>query len=305
MNSFFRYKQLLQLIITNFKEIVREPGVLFWGILFPILMSVGLGLAFTQKVNVVRKVAIIEEKSSSALHHDSISLKQYFQDASLAARDTVVDGTAGFTYTLLNDKLGNTTFIFLKTNWDNAMIWLKQGYVNVIMKETNGKVDYHFDPANSDAKLSYILLSGSNDKENADQIKPLTLSGTRYIDFLIPGLIAMGIMMSCMWGLSYSMIEKRSKKLLRRMVATPMKKSHFLIGMITVRVGMNFVESFLLFIFAAFAFDIRIQGNLPALFTIFIAGNIAFEEMHAVIITISRCRHPPVPAPRGVLLLVP
>jgi ABC-type multidrug transport system permease subunit len=79
-----------------------------------------------------------------------------------------------------------------------------------------------------------------------------------------------------MWGLSYGIIEKRSKKLLRRMVATPMKKSYFLIGLITVRVGMNFVESGLLLLFSWLVFGITIQGNIPALIALFIAGNIAF-----------------------------
>jgi ABC-2 type transport system permease protein len=89
-------------------------------------------------------------------------------------------------------------------------------------------------------------------------------------------LIAMGIMMSSLWGISYGIIEKRTKKLLRRMVATPMKKSHFLIAKITVRLVMNFFESALLFLFAWLVFDIKIQGSIPALFLIFIAGNIAF-----------------------------
>ena len=83
-------------------------------------------------------------------------------------------------------------------------------------------------------------------------------------------------MMSCMWGISYGMIEKRSKKMLRRMVATPMRKSHFLIALMAVRIAMNFIEAGLLFLFAWFAFDISIQGNIAALFVIFIAGNIAF-----------------------------
>ncbi|MEI6900451.1 MAG: ABC transporter permease, partial [Bacteroidota bacterium] len=102
------------------------------------------------------------------------------------------------------------------------------------------------------------------------------LSGTRYIDFLIPGLIAMGIMMACMWGISYGIIDNRSKKLLRRMVATPMKKSHYLIALISVRIVMNFIESSLLFVVALLVFGIQIQGSIPALVTIFLAGNIAF-----------------------------
>jgi ABC-type multidrug transport system permease subunit len=107
-------------------------------------------------------------------------------------------------------------------------------------------------------------------------VEPLTVGGTRYIDFLIPGLIAMGVMMSCLWGISYGIIEKRSKKLLRRMIATPMRKSYFLLTMIGVRIALNFTESALLFIFAWLVFDITIQGNIAALLGIFIAGNISF-----------------------------
>ena len=86
----------------------------------------------------------------------------------------------------------------------------------------------------------------------------------------------MGVMMSIMWGISYEIIDNRAKKLLRRMVATPMKKSHYLIALMSVRVGMNFVESGLLFFFTWLAFGIRVQGSVPALLAIFLAGNIAF-----------------------------
>jgi ABC-type multidrug transport system permease subunit len=113
-------------------------------------------------------------------------------------------------------------------------------------------------------------------RETNPEIQPLSVSGTRYIDFLVPGLIAMGVMMSCMWGVSYAIIERRSKKLLRRMVATPMKRSNFLTALIAVRILMNFVEAGLLFLFAWLAFNITIQGNVAALFALFIAGNFAF-----------------------------
>jgi ABC-2 type transport system permease protein len=135
---------------------------------------------------------------------------------------------------------------------------------------------------NPDAQLTYLKLAGIFGKDailpenNNAEIKPLTVSGTRYIDFLVPGLITMGVMMSCMWGISYGIIEKRSKKLLRRLVATPMKKSHFLIALITVRITMNFIESAILFIFSLVAFKIKIQGDISTLIVMFLAGNIAF-----------------------------
>ena len=123
--------------------------------------------------------------------------------------------------------------------------------------DRDDSVEYHFDPMNPDAELTYLKLGNllservkSVLKRINSEIKPLTVTGTRYIDFLVPGLITMGVMMSCMWGISYGIIEKRSKKLLRRLVATPMKKSHFLIALITVRIAMNFIESAVLFFFS-------------------------------------------------------
>jgi ABC-type multidrug transport system permease subunit len=136
---------------------------------------------------------------------------------------------------------------------------------------------------NSDAELTYLKLSSIVGKgeiletKAGSEIKPLTIKGTRYIDFLVPGLITMGVMMSCMWGISYGLIEKRSKKLLRRLVATPMKKSHFLIALITVRTTMNLIESMVLLLFSLFAFKMSIQGNLTALIILYLSGNIAFS----------------------------
>jgi len=166
--------------------------------------------------------------------------------------------------------------------WDDAMKLLKRGTINLLISGQNNSVEYHFDPMNSDAELTFLKLSsiiGNGEIISArsnSEIKPLTVTGTRYIDFLVPGLIGMGVMMSSMWGISYGIIEKRSKKLLRRLVATPMRKSHFLIALITVRITMNFIESSVLFLFALIAFKMTIQGDISALILTFLAGNIAF-----------------------------
>ncbi len=156
-------------------------------------------------------------------------------------------------------------------------------------KKKHDSVEYHFDPMNSDAELTYLKISnylGEGDvtqvKPNSE-IRPLTITGTRYIDFLVPGLITMGVMMSCMWGISYGIIEKRSKKLLRRLVATPMKKSYFLVALITVRIIMNLIESSVLLIFALFAFNMTVQGDLSALILLYLAGNIAFAGLAVLI----------------------
>lgn len=277
MLRYFKQKQLRQLLAVHAKELLREPTVLFWGFVFPILMALGLGIAFTNQADAVIEVAVIESANSG--RSDLIDRFLNHQTETIPPSEDKPELRRLF---LENKKLGNTTFLFRKCSWEEGMTLLKKGKLNILMEESAAKIYYHFDPLNPDAQVTYLKLSKLftgqpliKSQDNPD-IKALTLSGSRYVDFLIPGLIALGIMMSCMWGLSYGMIEKRSQKLLRRMVATPMNKSFFLMALISVRTLLNILESSTLFLAAWLAFDISVQGSVPALILIFLAGNFAF-----------------------------
>jgi hypothetical protein len=243
-------------------------------------MSLGLGLAFTKKTDVIRKVAVINITEGSSVD-TGISVLAGFLQNNCEMNASGESDSWKWKYTIRDEKLGNSVFLFYKMKWDEAVKFLKRGTINVLLVGKSDSVEYHFDPMNPDAQLTYLKLSAVAGKgevqtiHGSAEIRPLTVTGTRYIDFLVPGLIAMGVMMSSMWGISYGIIEKRSKKLLRRLVATPMKKSHFLIALITVRIAMNFIESLVLFLFALFAFKMTIQGNISALILMFLAGNIA------------------------------
>ena len=190
---------------------------------------------------------------------------------------------ADYVMELKNKKLGNLSITFIETSWIEAYKLLKKGNVSIIIEDHVDDIKYHFDPANSEAlslyqQVSSLFQYGINAyAANESEIKTLTISGTRYIDFLIPGLLSMGIMMSCTWGISYTLIDRRSKKLLRRMVATPMKKTNLLVALITARFTMNLLEGIILFLFAWLYFHIHIQGSILALIAIFLAGNIAFS----------------------------
>jgi ABC-type multidrug transport system permease subunit len=270
--------QLYQLTYTFFLETIREPEVLFWGILFPVLISIGLGLAFTQTSETKFHIMIVE-KSQTEL--DSL-LNVY-------ATHNIKDGQELLTWRIEDKITGNTEFNFIRSNWKSAIVSLKRGESEMIITDSIGKIQYHFDPHNSQAELAYMKLSAlikspaSSTDTGQSQINPLTLKGVRYIDFLIPGILSMGVMSAIMWGLSYTIVERRSQKLLRRMVATPMRKSNFLIAMMLVRILMNFGQSFILFVFARLLFGIHIQGNIGALIVLFIAGNIAFTGIAVLI----------------------
>jgi ABC-2 type transport system permease protein len=288
MSRILRLKQLWYLTLAHFRELIREPGVLLWGVVFPILMSLGLGLAFSKKADVLRKVAVI--KSEYSIETDSSAIFRFLNNkCEIHTYSDEDKDDYNWRFEIKDKKLGNTEFLFYEMDWDKAIVLLKRGTLNLILKNNNDSTEYHFDPVNSDAELTYLKLSpyiGSGQVMPAgmtDEIKPLTLAGTRYIDFLIPGIITLGVMMSSMWGISYGIIEKRSKKLLRRLVATPMKKSHFLIALITVRVGMNFLEAVIMVLFATLVFNMTIQGSIPAMIVLFLAGNIAFSGLAVLV----------------------
>jgi len=282
MNKPFDFPQLFQLISSHFKEIIREPAVIFWGIVFPILMALGLGVAFTRQADIVRHVAVIDDPPAQLEQSTNKSPIQAILETNGQRMDPNGDAPPRYQITWTDEKLGTTIFIFEKTSWKNALVLLKRGNLSIIMADADGQIHYHFDPMNTDAHFSYLKLSKifggeiTPRMEHPESVQPMTVPGTRYIDFLVPGLMSMGVMMSCMWGLGYGMIDKRSKKLLRRMVATPMRKSYFLISLMTVRIMMNLIESSLLFLFTWLAFDITIQGSIPGLLAVFLAGNISF-----------------------------
>ncbi|MFO8111631.1 MAG: ABC transporter permease [Desulfosalsimonadaceae bacterium] len=294
MRNRFHIQQFLHLTLAHLKEVTRQPAILFWGIIFPILLSIGLGMAFTRAAETEHHIGFTNADESGSAPRAPDVIEALFSSSMRDPDHTlgILDETS-FMLTVRDDMLGDTLYIFDAGSWDESILRLKQGRIHLIMEITDaGDVMYHFDPQNQDARLAWHALrtlvgvdapptdgefkTPATIPDTGARVSPLEIPGTRYIDFLVPGLISMTVMMSCMWGISYGMIDKRSKKLLRRMVATPMVKSHFLAALMLVRIFINIVESALLVFFAWMIFDIAIQGSAGALVMVFMAGNIAF-----------------------------
>ncbi len=282
-----RTSQFKELLLIQFKEFFREPAALFWSFIFPILISLALGFAFTDKPSVFQKAAVVfTNKTDTSLLNTFLEKKCVKKTVPTLAYEIAID----------NQHFGKTTTQFLICSWQEGETKMKRGEISIILTEENGKVLYHFDPANSSARLAYIgissMLEGKNLVSDQAEIKPLESKGTRYVDFLIPGLLTMGIMSSCLWGISYGLIEKRSKKLLRRMVATPMKKSWFMITMFTSRYVFTLLETIVLLAFAHVVFGVTMQGSWLAFAAIIISGSFFF--MGLSILLASRTSNPQV-----------
>ena len=278
-----RRKELWQLIIIHFKELLREPGVLFWGIGFPILMAWGLGIAFTSNKETRKDIAIVNFTGKG-------KLASFLETKAQAGTDR--NNRKEYSYTVNDNVFGKNVFTFIPMDISEATVGVKRGMYLVMIDNSNDSTVFHLDPANPDARLLQLqistVLKGKQTEETFTEaeIVPLDVKGTRYIDFLVPSLLAMNIMMACMWGMSWTIIERRKGNLLRRMMVTPVRRYNILLGLMTARVTMNFAEALLLVLFAWFYFGMVIQGSIAALILVFIAGNIAFTGI--AIITSSR-----------------
>jgi len=272
-------RSLLQLTLIHFREFLREPGILFWSLFFPILMAWVLGIAFSSKPETIQTYAVV--KNNNEVYEPLANFLGNIP--SKINRFKKLEKTRK----LVDEKLGNTSFRFIYTSWDSAVLMLKRGQTQMIVREFSDKLEYNFDPRSSDAKLGYItltsLLKDGKLQATSAEIKPLTRVGTRYIDFLIPGMIGLGMMNSLFWGMCYGLIEMRMKKLLRRMVAAPMRKSEFLLSHFIARLTLSFIEAVILLLFAWLYFKIQIQGSIFALLLLFLAGDFAFAGISVLI----------------------
>ena len=273
---------LLRLVISQFKIFFREPGVVFWSFGFPVIMAWILGIAFANKSEILSNVAIVSENKQT------LSVFPKWLHDKTGTLQTELSGESELEWEVGQNEGNRARFRFRLMSAEEAVLALKRGQVSLwIEGNPESSLSYRFDPDNAEARLTYLLLEGAFKKKNTSELKtevrPLTMVGIRYVDFLIPGLMAMSIMNACLWGIGWNLIELRIKKLLRRMVATPLRKSVFLLSHGLNRMILSAAEMFLLYVFAYFYFDIRIQGSLLALALVFLSGYCSFVGIAVLI----------------------
>jgi ABC-2 type transport system permease protein len=229
---------LLELTLARLRLYYREPGAIFWSFGFPILMSLALGVAFRNRPPEPVAVAVARAPGADAI------------------------------YTLLAADPDLRASLLAPADAANA---LRVGKVALVV-EPGEPVTYRFDPARPESRLARALAddavqsaAGRTDPARVRDAK-VTEKGGRYIDFLVPGIIGLNLLSAGMWGIGYVIVETRTKKLLKRMLATPMRRSDFLLSFVLMRLLFVVVELPVLLGFAYLAFDVTVRGSL-ALFT--------------------------------------
>jgi ABC-2 type transport system permease protein len=237
---------LWQLTLVRFREFLREPEALFWVFGFPLLLAAGLGLAFRNTPAEVLSIGVVGTDRAA------------FEQAPTLAVDP---------FPALEDGLRA----------------LREGRIALLVERpAGGNVVYHYDdtnPEGRDARLRADLAvqqsAGRHDPVAAeDQLMRET--GSRYIDFLIPGLLGMNLMGGSIWSMGFAIVEARRRKLMKRLIATPMPRHFFLLSFLISRLAMLVVEVGAFVGFAVLVFGVPIRGSLALVAGICVLGSLAF-----------------------------
>jgi ABC-type multidrug transport system permease subunit len=248
-----RWAGYVQLMIAREKEMWREPEVIFWVFVFPILLALGLGIAFRNKPAEVTRVAIVAGEGAAR----ALAWLQASPQKRSVRTDVLPEAQA-----LNQFRLGK--------------------YDLVVIPEAGGGLRYRYDPARPESVLARAtvndaLQAAAGRKEALPTSeKASSEPGARYIDFLIPGLLGMNLMNSGMWGIGFALVEMRQRKLLKRFVATPMRRSDFLLALASSRLALMLVELALLLGFGVLAFQMRVLGSWASVILISTVGALCF-----------------------------
>lgn len=255
---------LWELCLMRVRSMVREPSALFWTFVFPLLTSVALGIAFRNRALDELAVAVAEGPNAQAI----------------AAQLDAADG--------LRAEVAPLT---------EAKDWLRRGRAALVVVPGVDPVrpELIVDPTQPDGRTARLMaldaLERAAGREDRLTVKTeeVTAPGSRYIDFLIPGLLGMNLMMSGVWGLGWAIVQMRTGKLLKRLMATPMRRSHFLLSFMLSRNVLAVGEILFFLLYARLLFGVRVFGSPVELVVFALCGSLAFAGLS--LLTASRAQN--------------
>ena len=239
---------LTALTLARIRLMMREPEMVFWVFVFPVLMALALGIAFQNRAEEPMSVAVRDTPGAAPVL------------AALAR----ADGLDGFA-----------------TAPENELALLRDGGAHLVVVPGSPPT-YRYDAARPESRLTRLLVdralaaAGGRGPASTARIEEVETPGSRYIDWLVPGLLGLNIMGTGMWGIGFGVVTARSRKLLKRMTATPMRRSHFLASLVAARLAFLAFEMLALLGFAAWAFGVGNAGSLAVLVVAALTGALAF-----------------------------
>lgn len=237
------------LLLVRLKVLVREPRILFWSSGFPMLLAFALGGAFRGQT-VESLIGVVPGPNAESV---------------AAAIDA------------------SPRLAVQRMSLEEARDGIRHATIVLAVEPTTDGVKYHFDPTRADTESSRLLVddilqraAGRRDTLGVTPVHHATPGG-RYVDWLIPALIGMQMMMGCLTGFGYALTSARESGVLKRFAATPMKRWHYLLAFILARTILTAVEVPLMVVVGRLAFDVRVYGSFVSLAIVSVFGTLAFS----------------------------
>jgi ABC-2 type transport system permease protein len=259
-----RYWPLGQIILARVREFYREPEALFWVYGFPILLVVGLGIAFRNQP--VERITVDVQAGPQA-----------------EAIERAMAGQEKFEAQIVSP--------------EEARLRLRNGRTALVVSakiESAPHYDFFYDPSRPESVLARNavddVLERAAGRKDLAEVKehPFDEPGGRYIDFLIPGLLGMSLMGGGLWGVGFVTVDMRIRKLLKRFLATPMRRGDFLAGVMISRLLFMVPEVIVLLVFARVAFGVVIYGSLFAVLLLILLGAVTFAGLGLLVASRAR-----------------
>lgn len=244
-------RALVELTLSRLREFMREPEAIFWAFIFPILMSIAMAVAFPSR-GATPVVIAIEAGDGADAARRALTSVPGIEIRNLASAEQA-----------------------------DA---LRDGDVHLIVVPTDPPT-YRFDPAREDGRAARLVVDDALQRAAGRanvftaRDEPLTIAGSRYIDWLIPGLIGLGIMSTGMWGLGFSIVQARMRKVLKLLVASPMRKHEYLMAQLFARLAFLAPEVAIPLGFGAIALGMPIVGSIAAIVVVSLVGALAFSAL--------------------------
>ncbi len=239
---------LKELTLGKVRDFLREPEAVIWVFVFPLLLAVVLGFAFREKPPDRTPIGVVAGPGA---------------ESTLAA---------------LQRSPGLLPRAYSAEEGRNA---LRTGKISLLV-EPGPPVVFRFDETRPDSRIARLeaddalqRAAGRTDRLPVRSEK-VTEKGARYIDFLIPGLIGMNLMSTGIWSLAFAITSARNRKVLKRLVATPMRRSDFLLAQILGRMVFLVPEIAMLAGFGWLVFDVPMRGSLVTLALLCLLGAMSF-----------------------------
>jgi ABC-type multidrug transport system permease subunit len=254
------------LYLTRLREFHRQPARIFWVYGFPTVIAVCLGLAFKSRPPESVQADLVEGGSS-------VQVKQAVRDHNAHAREQ-----------------GKPSVVLTELPRDAALKRLRTGKTPLVVEPGASRpLVYHYDPTRPEAGAARAAVddiiqehAGRRDPVRAEDVKVVE-PGSRYIDFLIPGLIGLNAMGGGLWGIGFLLVNFRVAKLLKCFVATPMPRRDFLLALLGARLTFLIPDLTILLLLGTVGFGMPIRGSLGLVVALDVLGGLAFAGIGLLI----------------------